>query len=205
MEEHFESVERKDQAAHLGMWLFLASEVLLFGALFAVYSGCRVDFGEDFVVASSHNSIAIGTTNTFILVTSSLFAALAVHGVRTGHQRRAAGLLALTVVCGAAFLGLKALEYGEHISRGVLPGSHYHYAELPTHGANAFFTLYYLMTGLHALHVTGGMVALAVVGHRAWRGGYTPARHLPLELSVLYWHLVDVVWLFLWPLLYLMH
>ncbi|HTQ06725.1 MAG TPA: cytochrome c oxidase subunit 3 family protein [Polyangiaceae bacterium] len=205
MAEHFESVERKDQAAHLGMWLFLASEVLLFGALFAVYAGYRVEFGYEFVVASSHNSIAIGTTNTFVLVTSSLFAALAVHAARSGRLRRAAGLLALTIGCGLLFLGLKAVEYGEHFRAGILPGNHYHYAALPTHAANAFFTLYYLMTGLHALHVTGGMVALGAVGYRAFRGAYSAERHLPLELAVLYWHLVDVIWLFLWPLLYLMH
>jgi cytochrome c oxidase subunit 3 len=205
MEGHFESVERKDEAAHLGMWLFLASEVLLFGALFAVYTGCRVEFGADFVVASSHNSIAIGTTNTFVLVTSSLFAALAVHGARAGRLRRAGGLLALVVLFGLAFLVLKGVEYAEHFESGVFPGSHYHYAELPTHGANAFFTLYYLMTALHGLHVIGGMTALGIVGHKAWRGGYSSDRHLPLELAVLYWHLVDVIWLFLWPLLYLMH
>jgi len=205
MTGHFESVERKDEAAHLGMWLFLASEVLLFGALFAVYAGCRVEFGADFVAASAHNSLALGTTNTFVLVTSSLFAALAVHAARRGRLRRAAGLLALVVLLGLAFLVLKGLEYGQHFEAGILPGSHYHYAALPTHGANAFFTLYYVMTALHGLHVTGGMVALGAVGARAFRGGYGSDRHLPLELAVLYWHLVDVIWLFLWPLLYLMH
>src|SRR5690348_1062401 len=131
MEGHFESVERKEAAAHLGMWLFLASEVLLFGALFAVYAGYRVEFGGDFVAASSHNSIVIGTTNTFVLVTSSLFAALAVHAARLGRLERAAGLLAVTVLAGALFLGLKGVEYAEHISDGILPGSHYRYAALP--------------------------------------------------------------------------
>lgn len=201
--EHFESVAQQKRAAHLGMWLFLTSEVLLFGALFGVYAGYRTEYPGDFVRAAEHNSVFIGTVNTLVLLTSSLLAAMAVHAVRRGQRRATLAFLAGTLVLALAFLVFKSVEYADHFREGILPGRHYRFHELPTRGGGLFFTLYYLMTGLHALHVMGGMAALAVASVRAARGRYGPANHTALELIVLYWHLVDVIWIFLWPLLYL--
>lgn len=201
--DHFESLGQQKRAAHLGMWLFLTSEVLLFGALFGVYSGYRVEYPSDFARASQHNNVWLGTGNTLVLLTSSLLAAAAVHSARVGRVRAIAGYLLGTLVLAALFLVFKSIEYTEHFHEGVLPGQHYRFPELPTRGAGLFFTLYYLMTGLHGLHVIGGMVALGVATVRAVQRAYGPAHHTPLELIVLYWHLVDVIWIFLWPLLYL--
>lgn len=201
--EHFESFAQQDHAAHLGMWLFLTSEVLLFGALFGIYTATRAEYGKAFLEAAHHNNVVLGTANTFVLITSSFFAAWAVHAVRLGRRRTMLASLAITVVLGVAFLVFKSLEYADHFAHGIYPGAHYAFSELPSDGANLFFTLYYVMTGLHALHVIGGLSALSVVFIIAYRGGYTAERHTPLELTVLYWHLVDVIWIFLWPLMYL--
>jgi cytochrome c oxidase subunit 3 len=201
--DHFATIEQQDHAAHLGMWLFLTSEVLLFGALFALYAGYRAEFGAEFVRAAHHNDVTIGTANTLILITSSLCAAWAVHAIRRGHERAAELSLAAAVLLGLAFLGLKLLEYRAHFAHGIFPGAFYRFEQLPGHGAGLFFTLYFFMTGLHALHVIGGLCALASALVFVRLGRYTSERHVPLELSVLYWHLVDVIWIFLWPLLYL--
>jgi cytochrome c oxidase subunit 3 len=201
--EHFASIEQQEHAAHFGMWLFLASEVLLFGALFGLYSAYRVVYGKAFLDAAHHNNTTIGTINTFILISSSFFAAWAVHSIRRERQRAVVGSLAITIVLGCVFLALKAVEYLEHFHEGIYPGALYRFEALPTGGANVFFTLYYFMTGLHGLHVVGGLIALCVVLWRAARRHYTRTRYTSLELSVLYWHLVDLIWIFLWPLMYL--
>lgn len=201
--EHFESLEKQEHAAHLGMWLFLTSEVLLFGALFGLYTAYRVSLGEEFTQASHHNNVALGTANTFILITSSFFAAWAVHSIRHDRRRDTVISLALTLLLGLTFLVLKGIEYSQHFAEGIYPGAAYRFEELPTRAANTFFSLYYFMTGLHALHVIGGLTALSVVLVLAKKGRYSPTRHTSLELSVLYWHLVDAIWIFLWPLMYL--
>jgi cytochrome c oxidase subunit 3 len=201
--EHFESFEQQEHAAHFGMWLFLTSETLLFGALFGLYTGYRLQYSEQFHEAAKHNNTLLGTTNTLILVTSSFFAAWAVHAMRRNHRKAAVRSLSVTLLLGACFLVIKAVEYRAHFAEGIFPGSWYHFAELPTHGAQLFFTLYYCMTGLHAAHVIGGLTTLAIVARLTAVGRYTPERHTSLELGVLYWHLVDVIWIFLWPLMYL--
>lgn len=195
--------EQRALAAHLGMWLFLASEVLLFGALFAVYAGYRVEYAAEFAAGGRRNSLVLGSVNTFLLLASSLVAALAVEAFERERARLAGALLLLTVACGALFLTLKLSEYAEHARAGILPGIHYRSAELATPGARTFFTLYFVMTGLHGLHVLGGMTALAGVGLRTFSKRRPPPA--TVELSVLYWHLVDVIWIFLWPLFYLLH
>jgi cytochrome c oxidase subunit III len=201
--DHFESVERQEHAAHLGMWLFLTSEVLLFGALFALYTGYRLQYPADFAAAVHHNDIAIGTVNTAVLVSSSFTAAWAVHSARLGSKRGVVASLGMTLLLGACFLVLKSLEYRAHFAEGIYPGSYYRLAELPSHGARIFFTLYFFITGLHALHVVAGLTALAVLTWLAALGRHTPGHYTSLELGVLYWHLVDVIWIFVWPLMYL--
>lgn len=201
--EHFQDLDQQQHAARLGMWIFLSSETLLFAGLFGLLAGYRAMYTADFLAASHHNSVLIGTANTAILITSSFTAAWALHSVRHGARRMAALCLAATVAFGLTFLGLKLIEYFDHFHHGIYPGAHYRFAELPSHGAQLFFTLYYFLTGLHALHVLGGMVFLALMIRPIWKRRYTEHHHVAVENGVLYWHLVDLVWIFLWPLLYL--
>jgi len=148
------------------------------------------------------NDTRLGTLNTVILISSSFFAAWAVHAAHHERVRSVRRCLLVTLALGVGFLVVKSVEYSDHFAHGIFPGAHYQSSELPGAGARLFFTLYYFMTGLHAAHVIGGLVTLAVLAILAPRR--TPlARYVPLELGVLYWHLVDAVWIFLWPLLYL--
>jgi cytochrome c oxidase subunit III len=203
--EHFEDLGKQTHAAHFAMWIFLGSEVLLFAGLFALYAAYRVMYPADFASATAHNNVLIGTTNTFILITSSLTVVLSVHAIRGSQPRRTAYLLLASMLLGIVFLVLKGVEYAEHFHQGIFPGAAYRFAALPTWGAQLFFTLYFLMTGLHALHVIGGLVVLGWVLLGCLQGEYSGAHHTPVELGALYWHLIDIIWIFLWPLLYLIH
>lgn len=202
--EHFESFEKQEHAAHLGMWVFLGSETLLFAGLFGLYTGYRLLYAEAFLQAIAHNSIAIGTINTVILITSSFFIAWSIHEMRKGRRRMAALALAATWILGVTFLVLKGIEYAQHFHEGIYPGAYYSFEELPFAGAKMFFTLYYFMTGLHALHVLAGLAIISWLIVKTLRRRFSPERHTALELGGLYWHLIDVIWIFLWPLLYLM-
>ena len=203
LEVQYDSLARQHATARLGMWIFLASESLLFAALFALYAAYRFVYPAEFHAAAAHANVLLGTINTYILLTSSLTVALSIDATKRGHRRRALGLLAVTILLGVAFEVLKGVEYGEHLANGIAPGGYYTFAALPAHGAVLYVTLYYLMTGLHALHVAGGLCALAWLWVLLYRGRITPDSYLSLELGGLYWHLVDFVWIFLWPLLYL--
>ncbi|HEY0190944.1 MAG TPA: cytochrome c oxidase subunit 3 family protein [Kofleriaceae bacterium] len=201
--EQYESLERQHDTARLGMWLFLGSESLLFAGLFALYAAYRFVYPAEFHAAAAHANVVLGSINTYLLLTSSLTVALAIHAVRRGQRRRSVALLATTMALGVAFLVLKGLEYAEHLRDGIAPGAYYHAAGPAPHGTVLYVTLYYLLTGMHALHVTGGLCMLGWLAWRARRGDFTPESHIALELGGLYWHLVDLVWIFLWPLIYL--
>lgn len=203
LHEQFADLEKQTHAARLGMWAFLASEILLFTGLFALYAGYRAMYPHDFAAAVAHNNAAIGATMTYILITSSFTVAMAVHAVRAGHARRAALLLAVSVGIGLLFLVLKGIEYTAHFHEGIFPAGAYRFAELPTFGAQMAFTLYFAMTALHGLHVLVGAGLLTWVAWGCWKERYWSYDQTPVELSGLYWHLVDVIWIFLWPLLYL--
>jgi cytochrome c oxidase subunit 3 len=192
----YDSLEHKHATAKLGMWVFLASESLLFAGLIAVFAAYRHVYPVEFATAAGHADVVLGTANTYILLTSSLTIALALYAARHARVRRARLLVGVTILLGAAFLVLKFVEYGHHLAKGIAPGNWYSFSELPAHGHALYFTLYYLLTGLHALHVVAGMIVLAIFARRV------EAVHR-LELGALYWHLVDLVWIFLWPLLYL--
>lgn len=189
-------------ALHLGMWIFLGSETLLFAGLFALYASYRAAHPDDFIAAIHRNHAAIGTINTALLISSSFCVAWAIHAMRAGRRRACLVGLAGAMVLGAGFLGLKAAEYASHLADGIAPGYHAG-AALPAAGERLFFALYYAMTGLHALHVIAGLAILGWLARRVARARITAERHTELELGGLYWHLVDVVWIFLWPLLYL--
>jgi cytochrome c oxidase subunit 3 len=199
----FQDLARQEHALHLGMWLFLGSELLLFAGLFGLFSGYRTRYPAEFAEGVHHNALWIGTTNVVLLIVSSFTVAWAVFCLRGGRQRATLWSLAITMVCGLAFLVLKSIEYGIHFRDGVFPGHYYASTDLPGHGFQLFFTLYFFMTGLHALHMLGGLTAIAWITVRI--SHRTTSRDAPvaLELGALYWHLVDSIWIFLWPMFYL--
>lgn len=205
LRDWFEDIEKQRHAATLGMWLFLTSEILLFGGLFALYAAYRVEYTHDFTAAATHSRVAIGTVNTAVLLTSSFCVAWGARAVRGGARTTALVSIAATMLLGLVFLVLKGIEYRSHIIEGALPGAAYSLHELPSHGSNLFFTLYWLMTGLHSLHVLGGLIALTIVWWMVRNETIGHATPTALENVALYWHLVDVVWVFLWPLFYLVH
>lgn len=200
---HFPDMKTQEHAARMGMWLFLSTEILLFAVLFTAYALYRFLFPVGFEEASKLAHVAMGATNTVVLITSSLTVALAIHYARHGENRKVVGLLAVTILFGAVFMVLKGYEYYHHWVDGQLPGRLYHYAGLKGPGVSMYFTVYFLMTGLHGLHVLIGMSLLGWVAWRANRGEFGPSYSSPVELSGLYWHLVDLIWIFLFPLLYL--
>ena len=201
--EQYADFAQQDHTLKFGMWVFLASEVLLFAALFALYAAYRTMYGLDFYEALKHNTIVYGTVNMYVLLCSSFTVALAVWAVRHGRYHLAVALEVTTILLGIAFLVIKLFEYAEHFRERALPGPYYHMVELPTYGANRFFTMYWVMTGLHAAHVTGGVCLLFWLTWRTWRRHYTPDHYVGLEIGTMYWHLVDIIWIFLWPIMYL--
>jgi cytochrome c oxidase subunit III len=200
---HFSSLARQNEAMRLGMWLFLATEVLLFAGLFTGYTVYRFQFPEAFAECSRHLELTLGTVNTLVLITSSLTVALAIHYARTDQPRAAAICLVITLLFALSFLGIKAVEYTEHFHERSLPGKYYAYEAVKIPGAAMFFSVYFLMTGLHGLHVIAGMSVLSWILRRTLQGRYSSRYYTGLELGGLYWHLVDLIWIFLYPLLYL--
>ncbi|MCA9560373.1 MAG: cytochrome c oxidase subunit 3 [Myxococcales bacterium] len=204
-EAHFESAERQADAARLGMWAFLVSEVFLFAGLFTLYGAYRAAWPEAFAEGVRHGAKMLGSLNTVILITSSFAVASSLRALQEDRPRVALRWLLGTLALALGFLAVKAVEYHGHVHEGILPGGHgHHFATLSAPaGQAAFFTLYYVMTGLHALHVVAGA---AVLGWLAWRlhtGVLDARRAHVLSNGALYWHLVDCVWIVLWPLFYL--
>jgi cytochrome c oxidase subunit 3 len=198
----FDDMEQQKEAASLGIWIFLATEVLFFGALFMGYTVYRLTYPELFAKAGKELNITIGTLNTVILLTSSYFMALAVHSIQKtaeeNQSRRCATYLWITWILGFSFLALKGYEYYDDIEKHLIPGA----TDSPE--ASLLYFIYYAMTGLHATHLTIGLGVVAVMAIRTMRGEFSSDYHTPVEVTGLYWHFVDIVWIFLYPLLYLM-
>lgn len=199
----FETLEQQHQADSLGMWLFLAQEVLFFGGLFAAYATYRFLYPEAFLEASHHLNVTLGAINTAVLLCSSLSVAMSVHAAQTENRRLLVALLLLTMVFGIIFLGIKAVEYTTDWHEGLIPGLRWTQTGEHAQQVQLFFVLYFVMTGLHAIHMIIGLAIFAVLAFMAWRGRFTSRHHVPIELTGLYWHFVDIVWVFLFPLLYL--
>lgn len=202
--EHFESMPQQAHAARLGMWIFLGTEVLFFSGLFALYAAYRTEYPHGFGEGVEHNTLAWGSINTGVLLVSSYTVALAVHELRQGRRRASAALIGVTILLGLGFLGIKTGEYLEHFAEGLYPGgvgTFFH--EHPDPGTKMFFTLYYCMTGLHAIHVVAGTCVLAFLLVKVLRRDIGEWAPHPLAIGAIYWHLVDVIWIFLWPLFYL--
>lgn len=202
---HFESYEQQRSASALGMWVFIAQEIMFFGGLFAAYIVYRWAYPGSFAAGSGRLDIVLGTVNTAVLLTSSLSMALAVRGTQTGKPRAAAALLIVTMVLGAVFLGIKFDEYHHKFVEHLVPGPGFQMDGADGRTVQLFFILYFAMTGLHALHMVIGIGVLAALVVPVWRGRFTPESHNLVEGTGLYWHFVDVVWIFLFPLLYLVN
>ncbi len=197
--EHFATAEGQRHAARLGLWVFLASELLLFSGLFALYAGYRAHAPEVFREAVHSNTKVLGSINTAVLLASSAFVAAAVHALRGGRRRASTLFVGLTAMLGVVFLVIKLVEYRKHFAEGIFPG---HVAGAHGH-AIEYWTLYFVTTGLHAIHVTIGIVVLVTLALVVRRDRTEPPIAYRLELGAVYWHLVDVIWIFLWPLYYL--
>ena len=195
--------QHKDYAgAKLGMWLFLFTELLLFGGLFLLYAVYLARYPHEFAAAGREMHLVFGTVNTVILITSSLLAAMAVTAIQRDNRRLVLVLLGGTILCAALFLCNKYLEWSAEIGHGIYPNSPRLAAGPP--GESVFYSLYYLTVGLHGFHVLIGGTLLALVAVRVQRGTIHAGDYVLLENSALYWHLVDLIWIFIFPLYYLL-
>jgi cytochrome c oxidase subunit 3 len=196
----WKNLNRQHQAVTLGLWVFLASEVLLFSGLFAGYSVYRGLYPDGFLAAGRQTDIVYGTVNTFVLITSSLTIAASGRAAQFEAFRLARALLSITFLLGTLFLVLKGFEYSEDIRKHLIPGADF---PVPQLGAQLFFSFYWVMTGLHACHVTGGLAAVLRLLIASRHDSRWLAGSGSQEATALYWHLVDVIWIILYPLLYL--
>jgi len=200
---HFEDLEQQHESATLGMWAFLATEVMFFGGLFGGYAVYRHLFPGAFAAASQALDHVLGAWNTVILIGSSFTMVLAVRAAERGRSRAIAGWLGATLLLGGAFLAIKAFEYTDKWEHHLVPGPHFEFHGQAGGPEQLFFACYFAMTGLHAFHMVIGIALLAWLSLRALRGHFTAEHHPWIEMIGLYWHFVDLVWIFLFPLLYL--
>lgn len=203
LQHHFADSIQQSESAKLGMWLFLVTEVLLFGGLFCAYAIFRAWNPEMFVNAHHTLDATLGGINTVVLITSSVTMALAIRCMQLNQRRGTVAFLAVTLLLAAVFLVIKYFEYTHKFHLGALPGKFYSYTELQGTNPHIFFSLYFMMTGLHGIHVIGGIGVIGWLLVRTMRGAFSSEYYTPIEMTGLYWHLVDLIWIFLFPLLYL--
>jgi cytochrome c oxidase subunit III len=194
LQHHFDDMAQQVEASTLGMWVFLVTEIMFFGGLFTAYLVYRHANPEGFAEASHHLDVTWGAVNTIVLIVSSLTMALAV---------RSAQISAPTMLLGAVFLGVKAIEYYDKFAHHLVPGPNFRWEGKHPAPAEIFYSLYFCMTGLHAIHMVIGLGIMTVIGIMAWRRTFDADYYTPVEVAGLYWHFVDIVWIFLFPLLYL--
>jgi len=200
---HFSEPQQQHESAKLGMWLFLLTEILLFGGLFLAYAIFRSWNPEMFVNAHKHLNVYLGTLNTVVLITSSITMALSVRSIQLNDRKKTIALLTSTLVLAGVFLVVKYFEYSHKIHLGKLPGKYYTFDGIVGLNPHIFFSIYFGMTGLHGIHVLVGMTIITIMLVKTVRGRFGPEYYTPLELTGLYWHLVDMIWIYLFPLLYL--
>jgi cytochrome c oxidase subunit III len=204
LQHHFDDMEQQAEASTLGMWVFLVTEIMFFGGLFMAYLVYRTASPEGFAEASHHLNRVWGTINTAVLIISSLTMALAVRAAQTSAPPKVqVGWILATMSLGAAFLGVKVIEYSDKFRDHLVPGPNFHWAGKHPATAEMFYSLYFCMTGLHALHMIIGLGIMTVIAIMASRRTFDADYFTPVEVSGLYWHFVDIVWIFLFPLLYL--
>ena len=197
------TAHRDDEASKIGMWLFLFTEMLLFGGLFLVYTIYRNLNSEAFSTASQELSVAFGYINTVVLLTSSLTVALSISAIRSNNPKKAKMLLWITLIFALIFMINKYFEWSAKINHGLFPGME-HFMSLPP-GEGLFFLLYFFMTGLHGLHIIAGSIFIWIVIRQIKKGKIKHDDYILQENAGLYWHLVDIIWIYLFPLFYLIH
>ncbi|HUE43309.1 MAG TPA: cytochrome c oxidase subunit 3 family protein [Candidatus Sulfotelmatobacter sp.] len=203
----FETLDQQRETASFGMWVFLVTEVLFFGGMFMTYTLNRSTYPDVFGEASRSINLTLGAVNTVVLIGSSLTMAMSVWAAQVGKKQLVTIFLILTLILGSVFLGIKGVEYHEKFVEHHVPGLNFNFepgADAATNAhAQLFFSLYFAMTGLHALHMIIGAGLLIWLIKESFRGRFTPEYSTPVDLVGLYWHFVDIVWIFLFPLLYL--
>jgi cytochrome c oxidase subunit III len=226
LQHQFDTLEQQKESSTLGMWLFLVTEVMFFGGLFTAYVIYRRWYPEAFLLSSNTLNMPLGAINTAVLICSSLTMALAIWAAQVNWRKGIVIFLALTMILGGTFLVIKGFEYADKFEHHHVPGSSFAFNVEHAGGAEGhasehileiaardpqlerhtqiFFSLYFIMTGLHATHMIIGIIILGVLAWYAWKGKYDASYHNPLEMTGLYWHFVDIVWIFLFPLLYLL-
>ena len=201
---HFEDLEQQREAATLGMWAFLVTEIMFFGGLFGAYVVYRTMYPEAWDNASNQLDVFLGAVNTTVLIGSSLTMALAVRCAAQGKNKAVAGFTFLTLLLGFVFLGVKVIEYKHKWDHHLMPGPNFELNGVVGGHEQIFFALYFAMTGMLAFHMIIGAGLMLWVIIKALRNDYTPQNHTHVEMIGLYWHFVDIVWIFLFPLLYLL-
>lgn len=203
VEEHHEIDLRDDYGSKMGMWLFLFTELLLFGGLFILYMAYRFEYSDLFKLSAKELKVSLGAVNTIILLTSSLTMVLSIVAIQRGNKKLSITFLTSTIVFAFGFLVVKYFEWSEKFHHGLFPGKE-HLLELPQ-GQKIFFSLYYAMTGLHGIHIVVGILLLTWMLILVIRDRIRADKYMNLENAGLYWHLVDLIWIFLFPLFYLLH
>ena len=206
---HFDSYAQQRESSSLGMWLFLVTEIMFFGGFFMVYAIYRNWYSTAFIAGSHELDIPLGTFNTAVLIGSSLTMALAVRAAQLGHSKKIVAFLLATILLGGVFLGIKVVEYSAKFEHHLVPGKNFHFvgegkfAGVAANHVQMYFCLYFAMTGTHALHMIIGIGIMLSMLRPAWKGKWHRDNHNFVEGFGLYWHFVDIVWIFLFPLLYL--
>ncbi|MCK6543577.1 cytochrome c oxidase subunit 3 family protein [bacterium] len=200
---HFSDVEQQKESAKLGMWFFLLTEVLTFGGLFCAYAIYRAWYPEMFSIAHQQLNVTMGTINTIVLITSSLTMALAIRNMQLNDKKGTITMLLLTFLFAGTFMVIKYFEYTHKIHLGQLPGKFYTFDGINASNPHIFFSIYFAMTGLHGIHVMIGMILIAWLMYKTSKGAFSSEYYTPIEMTGLFWHLVDLIWIFLFPLFYL--
>ena len=213
LRHHFDTSEQQYESSTLGMWIFLLTEIMFFGGMFGAYTVYRNWYPDAFASTSHFMNVTIGAINTAVLICSSLTVVLAIWAAQTARRALMIAMLVLTMIFGCAFLGIKGIEYKDKFEEHHVPGASFSFDHVPIPGhpdqyanpqhAQIFFALYFVMTGLHALHMIIGLGLFTWLLYATWKGRFTPEYHTPLEIGGLYWHFVDIIWIYLFPLLYL--
>jgi len=204
LREQFDTAAQQKDASTLGMWIFLLTEIMFFGGMFMMYTVYRAVYPNVFGLASSTLDEVIGAVNTAVLLCSSFTMVLAVRGAQLGKRRTVMLFLVLTIVLGLVFLGVKGFEWNQKFQEHHVPGPSFHLEGTALQGqAQLFFSLYFAMTGLHAVHMVIGCGIMLFLLWKTYQGTYTAEYYTPIDMGGLYWHFVDVIWIFLFPLLYL--
>ncbi len=203
LQPHYSDLNQQQESAKLGMWVFLLTEILMFGGLFVAYAIFRAWNPDMFIQAHQALDVRLGTINTFVLITSSLTMALSIYSIQRNERNRTVTYLLLTLLLAATFMVIKYFEYTHKFHLGQFPGRYYTYTGIEGTNPHIFFSIYFIMTGLHGLHVLIGMGLITWLIVRTRNNVFSAEYYTPVEMVGLFWHLVDVIWIFLFPLLYL--